>query len=206
MAVTVAPTARCPRHARRGVPRCRPAREFGGGLCLGRDGRIRFCAVATDVTGDVQLAPLTGEPRTLAEWTTTFHLALVVLDPFTYESSWIIDTAVRILSVYAEADCRVGFIVTGTPEEARQFLGPLVTDFLVFADPDRSTVKAMGLERLPAFVHLNQNHGLETKAEGWDPEQWRAVAERLTTLMSWRRPEIPMPNDPVPFEGTLALG
>ncbi len=162
--------------------------------------------MATDVTGDVLLAPLTGEPRTLAEWTTTFHLALVVLDPFTYESSWIIDTAVRILSVYGEADCRVGFIVTGTADEARQFLGPLVKEYLVFADPSRSVIKAMGLERLPAFVHINQSHELETKAEGWDPEQWRAVAERLATLMSWRRPEIPISSDPVPFDGTPALG
>ena len=34
--------------------------------------------MAIDVSGDVNLAPLTGEPHTLAQWTTNFHLALVV--------------------------------------------------------------------------------------------------------------------------------
>jgi hypothetical protein len=162
--------------------------------------------VAIDVDGDVLLTPVRGQAARLEEWTTMFHLAVVVLDPFTYESSWIIDTARRIMSVYGEADCRVGFIVTGTVEEAKQFLGPLVHEYLVLADPHRDAVKAMGLEWLPAFVHLNQNHAIETRAEGWNPEEWRRVAERLTVLMDWRRPQIPAPSDPVPFPGTPAMG
>jgi hypothetical protein len=162
--------------------------------------------VATDVNGDLQLAPLTGPARSLADWTTNFHLAVVVLDPFTYESSWILDTAVRILRVYAEADCRTCFLVTATPDEARQFLGPLAREFLVLTDPERIAVKAMALEHLPAFVHINQLHAIETKAEGWDPDAWRRVAERLAVLMSWRRPTIPVASDPVPFDGTPALG
>lgn len=161
--------------------------------------------MAVDVTGDVILTPVRGEPRTLEEWTTTFHLALVVLDPFTYESSWILETGGRILRIFAEADCRTAFLVTGTVDETRQFLGPWAQEFLAFADPDRAAVAAMGLESLPAFVHLNQNHGLETKAEGWHPKEWKAVAERLATVMSWRPPVIPILSDPAPFDGTPAL-
>jgi len=187
-------------------PAGHPARARDPDFCHGEQGRVRFCAVATDVSGDVTLAPLTGEPRTLAQWTTNFHLVLVVLDPFTYESSWIIDTAVRIMHVFADADCRVGFLVTGTADEAQQFLGPWTKQYLIFADPDREVVKAMGLESLPAFVHINQSHAVETKAEGWEPDEWRAVAERLAELMSWRRPSIPLASDPVPFAGTPALG
>jgi hypothetical protein len=162
--------------------------------------------VAIDVDGQVQLIPVRGQAASLAEWTTMFHLAVVVVDPFTYESSWILGTSRRILSVYSEADCRTGFIVTGTVDEAKQFLGPIVNEYLVLADPDRKAVRAMGLERLPAFVHINQNHEIETAAEGWNPDEWRAVATRLTLLMDWRRPQIPAPSDPVPFEGTPAMG
>jgi hypothetical protein len=162
--------------------------------------------VATDVSADVNLTPLTGSTRTLAEWTTTFHLVVVVVDPFTYESSWILDTAVRILRVFSGADCRVAFLVTGEPDEARQFLGPLAKEFLVFCDPSRDVVKALGLERLPAFVHLNQNHAIETTAEGWQPERWRAAADHLGSLMSWHPPSIPASGDPAPFEGTPAFG
>jgi hypothetical protein len=162
--------------------------------------------VPIDGAGDVQVATINGDSRSLAEWTTNFHLAMVVLDPFTYESSWILETALRILRVYAEADCRTCFLVTGTADEAKQFVGPLANEFLVFVDPDRELVKALELETLPAFVHINLAPAIETKAEGWEPAEWRAVAERLALVMSWRRPNIPVLQDPVPFEGTPALG
>lgn len=162
--------------------------------------------MATDVSADVTLTPLSGEPRTIEEWTTTFHLALVVLDPFTYESSWILETAGRILRVFAEADCRTAFLVTGTVDETRQFLGPWAEEFLAFADPERAAVAGLGLERLPAFVHVNQAHAVETSAEGWEPDEWRAVADHLAHVMSWRRPSIPVEGDPVPFPGTPAQG
>lgn len=159
-----------------------------------------------DIPGDTPLHPVGGETAPLESWTTTFHLALMVLDPFTLESSWIVETAVRVLRNFAEADCRVAFLVTCSDEEARQFLGPLLDEFLAFSDPDRLMVKAMGLEQLPAFVHVNVSNGIDAKAEGWEPDGWREVAEELAAAMSWRRPEIPVADDPVPFTGTPALG
>ena len=162
--------------------------------------------MTTDVPADVQLTPLRSAPRTIGEWTTTFHLAIVALDPFTLESSWILDTALRLLRRYAEADVRVAFLVTCTVTEARQFLGPLTEELLVFVDPDRGVVKAFGLESLPAFVHVNQHHQVEAVAEGWHPEEWKVVAENLSDRMGWSTPLIPDVGDPTPFAGTPALG
>jgi hypothetical protein len=162
--------------------------------------------VAADVPADTPLTSLSGDTRPIEEWTTTFHLALVVLDPFTYESAWILDTGGRILRTFAEADCRTAFMVTCAAEQARAFVGPWVDELLVFVDPDRMAVKGMGLEKLPAFVHVNQAHQLEVKAEGWDPDAWRAVAVNLADRMSWHRPTIPAASDPAPYEGTPALG
>jgi hypothetical protein len=42
-------------------------------------------------------------------------------------------------------------------------------------------------------------------AEGWHPNQWRAVADELARITAWSRPELPHPSDPVPFEGSPAL-
>jgi hypothetical protein len=162
--------------------------------------------VPNDVPPDLVLSPIGRAARTISEWTTMFHLAIVVLDPYTYESSWILETAARILRTYAAADCRVAFLVTADESDAATFLGPLVPEFLVFCDPDRDAVKGFGLERLPAFLHINQTAALEAKAEGWDPDEWRAVAENLTLRMSWGRPVIPAAGDPTPFEGSPALG
>ena len=131
---------------------------------------------------------------------------MVVLDPFTYESAWLLDTAGRILLTFAEADCRTCFLVTASEDEAREFLGPWGKELLVFIDPDREVVKAIGLTELPAFVHIDIRHVIEGKAEGWQPNEWREVAAHLATVMSWKRPEIPMPNDPNPFPGSAALG
>ena len=162
--------------------------------------------MAFDVSGALVLSPIGREPRTIEEWTTTFHLAVVVIDPYTHQSSWLLDPATRVLRTYAAADCRVAFLVTADEADSRQFLGPLVAEFLIFTDPDRTAVKGLGVETLPAFLHINQNHVIEASAEGWHPEEWKLVAENLTLSMSWGRPIIPALGDPVPFDGSPALG
>lgn len=146
------------------------------------------------------------EAHPLREWLTTFHLVTVVLDPFTAESAWLLPTVGRVLRVYEEADCRVAITVTCDAIGARQFLGPYAKEFLAFADPDREVVKAVGLATLPAIVHIRQDLTIAGAAEGWDPEAWREVAERLSLAMSWSKPSLPGPRDPAPYPGTPALG
>ena len=162
--------------------------------------------MATDPPPDVVLAPLTGEPRTVAAWVTLFNLAVVVVDPYTYESAWILDEAGRMLTTYTAADVRVGFVVTGTAAEAKEFLGPWAESLLTFADPDRELVKGLGLDTLPAFVHINMAGQAEGVAEGWDPPAWRAVAANLSKVLSWTVPVIPGAGAPNPYPGAAALG
>ncbi len=141
----------------------------------------------------------------MREWLTNFNLALFVIDPFTNESSWILDTAVRVMRAFSGTSARTSWLVTGDQEEARAFLGELATEFLTFTDPDRSVVKALGLQRLPAFVVVRASGAVAAAAEGWHPHQWKAVADELARMNAWSRPDFPHPSDPVPFEGTPAL-
>ena len=67
-------------------------------------------------------------------------------------------------------------------------------------------VKGLGLTELPALVHLNTSGAVEDSAEGWDPDAWRRVADNLSRILSWTRPVIPSPGDPVAFDGSPALG
>ena len=157
------------------------------------------------VSPDVVLHPLTGKERTLGDQVALFHLVTVVLDPFTYESSWLLETAGRILTGFAEADCRVGFVLTSDVAGAKEFLGPWADRLMAFADPDRHFVKALGLSELPAFVHIEHDCSIAGLAEGWDPATWRPIAENLAAVMSWIRPAIPETGDPVPYPGTPAL-
>ncbi len=162
--------------------------------------------MATDVPADLVLSPIAREARTVAEWTTMFHLAIVVLDPYTYESSWILDTGARILRDYAAADCRVAFLVTADEDDASSSSARSCRSSWPSPIPSGPRSKSFGLELLPALVHINQHHAVEATAEGWDPEQWRAVAENLSTRMSWTTPVIPAAGDPAPFAGSPALG
>lgn len=166
---------------------------------------LPFTPVASTVALDLTLTALSGEQRPLEEWVTTFHLASVVLDPYTNESSWILDTAARVLDAFRGADVRVNFVVTCSAEEAQQFLGPLTGEFMVFCDPDRTFVRGLGLSTLPAFVFV-QGNGNVTAAQGWNPGEWRAVAKHIAELTSWLPPVIPAPGDPTPFHGTPAQG
>lgn len=162
--------------------------------------------MATDPPADLSLAPLKGEPLSIADWMVTFQLAIVVLDPFTNESAWLLETSGRILTHFTGADCRVAFLVTATADEAREFLGPWADKVLTFSDPDRRAVKAMGLNELPAFVHIRQDLHVVAAAEGWDPLEWRAVAHGLAKNMSWSAPLIPANGDPSPYAGSRAAG
>jgi hypothetical protein len=162
--------------------------------------------VSAQVPLDLVLDPVGSDERTLGEWLTNFHMAAVVLDPYTYESAWILKTAQRILDHFRGADCRVVFIVTGTAEEAHQFLGPITDQVLTLADGDRALVKAAELEQLPAFIHLTPGGLLAAKAEGWDPAAWREVAVALSKRMSWTYPLIPAAGDPVAYPGSPATG
>lgn len=161
--------------------------------------------MATNPSLDVVLSPLGREGRPLREWLTTFHLASVVIDPYTNESAWILDTAARILRDFAGAAVRVNFLITCGEDDARAFLGPLAEEFLVFCDPDRVMVKALGLETLPAFVFVRSDGTVPAAAEGWSAPAWRQVAQEIARTTAWSVPRIPAPGDPVAFQGTPAL-
>jgi hypothetical protein len=162
--------------------------------------------MATDPPPDLVLTPLNGEPRRVDDWVTLFPLVVVVLDPYTYESAWLLEEAGRILNSFTAADVRVGWLVTATADEAREFLGPWSEKLLTFVDPDREAVKGLGLESLPAFVIIDMATKVEAAAEGWDPSAWRAAVGRLATILDWSRPAIPGAGAPGPYAGSPALG
>jgi hypothetical protein len=151
---------------------------------------------------ELVLHPLEGKDRTLGEQLTLFQLLAVVLDPYTSESTWLLDTAGRILTHYSGADVRPAIILTCDESGAREYLGPWQDSLLVFCDPDRTLVKGLGISEVPALIQLALDCTVLGLAEGWDPETWRPIAENLAEQMSWTRPEIPRAGDPVPFAGT----
>jgi hypothetical protein len=156
------------------------------------------------------LTPLTttglGQGRPVYEWLTTFHLASVVLDPYTNESSWVLRSATRVLEQFRGSDARINFIVTAGANDTRAFLGPLADRFLVFCDPERAAVKAMGLTELPSFVFVSVDGVVAAAAAGWNPQQWEAVADEIAAVTWWTSIEVPGPADPGPFRGSPALG
>ena len=162
--------------------------------------------MASTVALDIKLTTIGSESRPLEEWVTTFHLASVVLDPYTNESSWILKPATRILEAFRGADVRVNLVVTCGAEEAKQFLGPLADQFLVFCDPDRTFVRGLGVATLPAFVFVRGDGSVQAAAEGWNPAEWRQVAKAIADNTSWIAPTIPGSGDPSPFHGTPAHG
>ncbi|MEY2398618.1 MAG: hypothetical protein QOJ00_1792 [Actinomycetota bacterium] len=155
--------------------------------------------MAATIPTDVQLTPLTGKGKTLQQWLTTFHLAVVALDPFTNEGAWILPIANRVLTHFSQADVRVALLVAATPDECRRFLGPIANNLLTFADPNSEAIKALGIGRLPAFVHIAMDGTVEGKAEGWNPPQWQAIADNLARVMSWTSTVVERDGDPGPF-------
>ena len=165
--------------------------------------RASLGAVTTALL-DVELAPLGAEARPLEEWLTTFPLLPVLLDPYTNESAWILHTARQILVAYAEAGCRCCWVVTCGADDAGRFLGPYAQEILTFADPDRRVPAALGLDTLPAFAFVLPDGSVAAAAQGWNPVEWRAVAETVSEFTEWQRPVIGDGQDPAAFPGTPA--
>ena len=156
-------------------------------------------------SNDVILDSVQGTGSPLGDWLTSYPMLLVSLDPYTAESSWILDTACRFLDHFAPADIRVGWLVAADDAGCRSFLGPLAEQYLTFADPERLAINNFGIERLPALVHVRSDLHLQV-SNGWDPAGWRAIAADLAPMLHWSRPTVPQSGDPVPYLGTPAAG
>ncbi len=166
--------------------------------------------IIAKLPSELTLTPLTtdgtGQSRPIMDWLTTFHLASVVLDPYTNESSWLLRTATNVLEHFRDSDARINLVVTAGATDTRTFLGPLARRFLVFCDPDRAVVKAMNLRELPAFVFTRVDGAVVASAEGWNPAEWAAVADEVAAYTSWTSVTMPTAGDPGPFRGSPALG
>lgn len=163
-------------------------------------------AVVTQVSEDTKLTAVGGRSATIAEWTTTFQLLTVVLDPYTQESAWLLETAGRVLANFQGADCRVAWTVTADETDTKRFLGPWAEEFLTFADPDRDLVKALDLQTLPALAYIRQDLAIIGTAQGWDPEEWERLGQLVGKVNSWSHPKLPAPGDPGAFAGSPAAG
>lgn len=158
--------------------------------------------MVTLVKEDVKLTAIGGDTRTIEEWLTTFQLLTVVLDPYTHESAWLLETAGRVLDNFRDADCRVAWTVTADERDAKRFLGPWAERFLTFVDPDRELAKTLEIKRLPALVYIRQDLAVIGQAEGWEPEEWEHIGALAAKVNSWSYPLLPKPGDPGPFEGS----
>ena len=160
--------------------------------------------MVTQLSEDTKLTAVGGRSATLAEWTTTFQLLTVVIDPYTQQSAWLLETAGRYLSHFRDADCRVAWTVTAPEQDATRFLGPWAEEFLTFADPNRDLVGTLGLERLPALAYIRQDLAVIGTAEGWDPEAWEHIGALVGKVNSWSHPKLPAAGDPGAFAGSPA--
>jgi hypothetical protein len=146
-----------------------------------------------------ELTSLQGTSRTLDDWLTMFHFCVVVLPDRPEAAAWrpVIRT---IFEVFGDADCRTAVCVTGNASVARRILGDDADRFLVFVDPDRALARTLGLDHLPAFVHLRQDTTLVAAAQGWEPREWQRVASGLARAMQWSAPQLggPLAKEPGP--------
>ena len=163
--------------------------------------RATFSAVPpSNPDPSLKLTSSKGVTRTLDDWSTIFHLCLVILPARPEASAWV-PVARRIFRTFGDADCHTAYCVTGTEEIAHRILGEAEREALVFVDNDGALVRSLALERLPAFVHLRQDTTLVAAAEGWDPRAWQGVAREVGKALAWSVPEVAGPGDPAPTSG-----
>lgn len=145
--------------------------------------------MATNPDPQTPLTTIGGDVRSIDDWTTTFHLCLIVL-PDQMDAREYLPIADRIFKVFGDADCHTALVVPSTPTIARRILGDHADRNLTFVDPDRALVDALGLTTLPALVHVRQDTSVGGAAEGWHAAEWQRVADSLASAMAWSAPEL----------------
>jgi len=129
-----------------------------------------------------------------------FHLCLIVL-PARTDAAAFVPIAQRIFATFGDADCTAAYVITGPEAVADRLLGRAERKEVVFVDPDLELVHALGLERLPAFVHLRQDTTVLAATEGWIPADWQRVAREVGKSLAWTVPEVAADGDPPRFDG-----
>lgn len=143
------------------------------------------------------LSTAAGVTRSVDDWTTMFHLCLVILPDRPEAARWI-PVAQRIFGVLGDSDARTAYVVTGTAAIAERILDAEMDKAMVFVDPDKAFVQSLGLEHLPAFVHIRQDTSVGAAAEGWKPDEWQEVAREVAKAMAWSVPDVAPPGGTVP--------
>jgi hypothetical protein len=156
--------------------------------------------VAQNPDPQLALTSLTGKTRTLDDWATVFNLALVIL-PDRPEARVFVPVIERIFATFGDSDVRTVVCVPSNAAVARRILGDAADNWLTFCDVDGALVRSLGLERLPAFVHLRQDTTLVASAQGWSPTEWQRVADDLARSQNWTSPVVAGRNDPPPSPG-----
>jgi len=153
--------------------------------------------VAKNPDPTLALSTAAGVTRSLDDWTTMFHLCLVVLPDRPEAARWI-PVAQRIFGVLGDSDARTAFVVPSTAPIAERILGEAAEKAMVFLDPDRALINGLGLAHLPAFVHIRQDTSVGAATEGWDPAEWQKVAKEISGAMAWSVPDVAPPGSTIP--------
>jgi hypothetical protein len=143
--------------------------------------------VATNPDPSLPVTSIKGVTRTLDDWTTVFHLAVVLLPGRPEAREWV-PVIERIYRTLGDSDVRTSICVAANQAITRRILGEEADRRLVFCDPDARLAKSLGLERLPAFVHLRQDTTLVDATEGWSTGEWQRVADEIAAKVHWTSP------------------
>ena len=161
---------------------------------------LAFAAVAQNPNPQLALTSYKGVTRTLDDWATVFNLAIVLL-PDRPEASSFVPVVERIFATFGDSDVRTIVCVPSTAAITKRILGNDVGQWLVWCDPDGALPASLGLERLPAFVHLRQDTTLVTAAQWWSPTEWQKVADEIARRQHWTSPVVSGRGDPAPTPG-----
>jgi hypothetical protein len=153
--------------------------------------------VAKNPDPTLALSTAAGVSRSLDDWTTMFHLCLVILPDRPEAARWI-PVAQRIFDVLGDSDARTAYVVPSTAAIAERILEDAPDNAMVFIDPDRTLVASLGLTHLPAFVHIRQDTSVGASAEGWNAAEWQKVAKEISAAMAWSVPDVAPPGSTIP--------
>ena len=137
----------------------------------------------------VSVTTIDGITRSLDDWTTTFRQCWVVL-PSKAEAKEIIPVAEHIFKTFGDSDAKCAFLVPGNEDVAKRLIEMTTIETLCFLDPDFKICDALGINKAPSLVYINQDTSVAALAEGYDFDSWVETTNKIAKSLRWTSPTL----------------
>lgn len=156
---------------------------------------------------DIGMVDIWGREANTSELSTT-GIPVILVASASSDLCRATEPALLEVAKLDEGDYNVWGIVEGHPEQVAKSFPKLVRSIRLFAFlPGWKGIEELAVTAYPAVVAATRTNEVVESRDGWDPDVWEGIVNRLRAMLGWRPQALPRklpPADSVVVKGRAA--